>query len=281
MSLAVKTSHLCKSYGDHQVLTDVNLAVPEGAIYGFVGANGAGKTTTIRILLGLAAATKGDATVLGTTRGKLPPTPIPGVSYLPDVPNISPWLGAHDALMFLAQVGDINPDLVSDRADELLDFVGLRHAPGKIGTFSRGMKQRLGIAAALVTAPKLLVLDEPTSALDPIGRADVLAIIKQLTGQATVMFSTHILKDVQKVSTHLGVLKHGHLIAQGSLDELLNADNSSRARLMVKTRPELSEKITEAIYALDPSAQIDPQPRDLEELFNTLNTNEQEGHDHD
>lgn len=281
MTCAVSTTNLCKSFGNHQVITDVNMEVPEGSIYGFVGANGAGKTTTIRILLGLAAATKGSANVLGTIRGSLPPTPISGVSYLPDVPHISPWLGARDALIFLARLANVPPDCASDRAHDLLDLVGLGRAPGKIGNFSRGMKQRLGIAAALVTAPRLLVLDEPTSALDPLGRADVLAVIKQLAGHATVIFSTHILKDVQNVSTHLGILRRGRLIAQGSLQELLEAGSQPYERLMITTRRDLSAAMRQGIYSIDPGAQIERQSRDLEELFATLNATQDRGKAHE
>ena len=161
MDLAVCTKDLSKIFGKHQVLNNINLRVPTGSCYGFVGANGAGKTTTMRILAGLAGASSGSATVLGVSRGKLPVKPIPGVSYLTDVPQISPWLRAKDALITLARLGGISPDLAAERSDELLNLVNLDKAPGRIGSFSRGMKQRMGIAAALVTAPKLLLIDEP------------------------------------------------------------------------------------------------------------------------
>ncbi len=272
MEWAVRTTHLCKTYGAHQVLHDVDLQVPQGSVYGFVGANGAGKTTTIRILLGLTSSTRGRATVLGTSRGSLPPTPIRGVSYLPDVPNMSPWLGAKDALISLARLDNVSSDIASQRADDLLDLVGLKHTPGKVGVFSRGMKQRLGIAAALVTAPQLLILDEPTSALDPVGRADVLAIIKELSGRATIMFSSHILADIEKVSTHIGVLHRGHLLAQGSIEELLKPAENSRSYFGLTTRTEYAEQIVNAVRAIDSQALIEAQHQGLERFYDDLTT---------
>ena len=269
MDLAVATRDLSKSFGKHRVLNSINLQVPKGSCYGFVGANGAGKTTTLRILAGLAAASNGSATVLGAKRGKLPVKPIPGVSYLPDVPQISPWLGAKDALITLARLGGISPDLAAERSDELLNLVNLDKAPGRIGSFSRGMKQRMGIAAALVTAPKLLLIDEPTSALDPIGRADVLGLLRELTGQVTIVFSSHILSDVAKVSTHVGILHRGSLLAQGQLGELVN-QQTKHVTLNVTVRSDLATAVTDAIYTLDAQAQIRPTFTGLDELFTKL-----------
>lgn len=269
MDLAVCTKDLSKTFGKHQVLNNINLRVPTGSCYGFVGANGAGKTTTMRILAGLAGASSGSATVLGVSRGKLPVKPIPGVSYLTDVPQISPWLKAKDALITLARLGGISPDLAAERSDELLNLVNLDKAPGRIGSFSRGMKQRMGIAAALVTAPKLLLIDEPTSALDPIGRADVLGLLRELTGKVTIVFSSHILSDVAKVSTHVGILHRGNLLAQGQLGELVS-QQTKHVTLDVTVRSDVATAVAEAIYRLDSAAKIHPTFTDLDELFTKL-----------
>lgn len=269
MDLAVSTKDLSKTFGKQKVLNNINLQVPTGSCYGFVGANGAGKTTTMRILAGLAGASSGSATVLGASRGKLPVRPIPGVSYLTDVPQISPWLRAKDALITLARLGGITPDLAAERSEELLNLVNLDKAPGRIGSFSRGMKQRMGIAAALVTAPKLLLIDEPTSALDPIVRADVLALLRELTGQVTIVFSSHILTDVAKVSTHAGILHRGNLLVQGQLDELLN-QKAKHVTLDVTVRSDVATAVSEAIYTLDPGAKINPTLTGLDELFSKL-----------
>ncbi|MBV7362911.1 ABC transporter ATP-binding protein [Actinomycetaceae bacterium TAE3-ERU4] len=270
MALAVFTQNLCKTYGGCQVLSDVNLKVPEGEVYGFVGANGAGKTTTIRILLGLAAATKGKASVLGVSRGVLPPSPVEGVAYLPDVPEISPWLGGVDAIVSLARLDGVPADVALTRAKDLLELVGLSNVPGRVGQYSRGMKQRLGIAASLVSAPKLLILDEPTSALDPLGRADTLAVIRELAGQATVIFSSHILADVEDVSTQVGILHKGILLAQGSLSEILESQGRSHTQLRVRIDAEKKDDVLAKIREVDPYARITRIPMGLEKLYEEL-----------
>ncbi|WP_253280813.1 ABC transporter ATP-binding protein [Arcanobacterium phocae] len=270
MEWAISTTDLNKTYGINRVLSDVNLKVPYGSIYGFIGANGAGKTTTIRILLGLAAATSGKAQVLGTERGTLPPTPLPGVSYLPDVPNLSPWLKARDALITLARLDGISSDIAAERANDLLDLVGLKNAPGKVGTFSRGMKQRLGIAAALVNAPKLLILDEPTSALDPLGRVNLLAIMSELAEHVTVMFSSHILSDVENICTHIGILHHGKLLAQGPLPSLLDGSPKTNEHLEITVSPANSTRVIEALKSIDSHIQVTKKNTGLEQLFDNL-----------
>lgn len=238
-ALAISTHNLSKSFHKHQVLHDLNLEVPRGSIYGFIGANGAGKTTTIRILLGLSAATSGSAHILGVPRGTLPARPIPGVAYLPDVPALNPWMDPQETLIFLGQLSGVPEDLAAERATSLLNLVGLAHARGTIGGFSRGMKQRLGIAATLIGVPDLIILDEPTSALDPLGRADILALIRDLRDHATVFFSSHVLGDVQQVSTHVGILHGGRLIAQGGLAELLDRFTPPISTLQIRASSEI------------------------------------------
>lgn len=223
---AVVIRNLVKTFGDHTALDGISLEVPKGSVYGFIGANGAGKTTTIRILLGLAKSTSGSVTVLGTARGELPTKPIEGVAYLPDVPSVYPWLSAMEAMTMLAGFSGVIEDIARDRSNDLLALVGLDRANGRVGSFSRGMKQRLGIAAALVSAPQLLVLDEPTSALDPLGRRDVMNLLKDLRGRTTVLFSSHLLGDVEEVCTHVGMIHAGQMIAQGTVDDVLSMSNA-------------------------------------------------------
>lgn len=275
--LAIKTTELSKSYKDKQILKGINLAVPTGACYGFIGANGAGKTTTIRILLGLASASSGQVEVLGHSRGRLPARPVAGVSYLPDVPHLSPWLGPKDALIMLAGLAGLEREQAAEQANDLLDLVGLRAARGKIGNFSRGMKQRLGIAAALVGAPKLLILDEPASALDPMGRADVLAILRQLKGRATVLFSSHQLSDVQGVCTHVGILHDGKLRAQGRLADLLEEAAAKGERTFsVRIAAEQVERFKQRMQQDFPTAQIGAGEEALQNAYEyfTGTTNE-------
>ena len=219
--MIVSTNGLTKSYGGRTVLDSVDIRVPEGAIYGFIGANGAGKTTTLKILMGLISATSGEATVMGMERGHLPVKPLDGIAYLPDVPEINSWLTAKEALLLFGSISGVDRNTAPDRAESLLKLVGLENTQLKVGGFSRGMKQRLGIAVALMGSPRLLILDEPTSALDPIGRAQVLEIIESLRGKTTVLFSSHLLADVQQVCSHVGILNRGQLLAQGTLEEVI------------------------------------------------------------
>lgn len=219
--MIVSTNGLTKSYGGRTVLDSVDIRVPEGAIYGFIGANGAGKTTTLKILMGLISATSGEATVMGMERGSLPVKPLDGIAYLPDVPEINSWLTAREALLLFGSISGVDRNTAPDRAESLLKHVGLENTQLKVGGFSRGMKQRLGIAVALMGSPRLLILDEPTSALDPIGRAQVLEIIESLRGKTTVLFSSHLLADVQQVCSHVGILNRGQLLSQGTLKEVI------------------------------------------------------------
>lgn len=272
---AITTVDLCKSFKTHEVLHDVNMHVPEGSIYGFIGANGAGKTTAIRILLGLSAATSGSVTILGHPRGPLPSTPVAGLAYLPDVPTLNPWMKPTQALVFLAELSGVDRYLASERATELLDMVGLGRAHGRVGGFSRGMKQRLGIAAALIGAPRLLVMDEPTSALDPLGRADVLAVLRELHGVATVLFSSHLLADVQEVCTHVGMLDGGRLIAEGPMDEILQqsppGDSTTFTLTVEIAQAETTERVVQ--NALDEAhlpTMLHREPATLQSIYEQL-----------
>lgn len=262
----ISTSGLTKRYGTHTVLDDVNLNVPEGAIYGFVGANGAGKTTTIKILLGLIEATSGEARVLGHKRGHLPASPIEGIAYLPDVPTISKWLTAREAMLAFAQLSGVDKRDARKRADALLDMVGLDGASGKVMSFSRGMRQRLGIALALVGSPRLLVLDEPTSALDPLGRVDVLEIIRSLRGKTTVVFSSHLLADVQNVCTHVGILDRGVLKAQGTIDEVM-ATTTATATLRVSGSRGQVEQARQLLRAETPDLRVEEEASSLQDAY--------------
>lgn len=233
--LALSAAGLTKRYGEHTALDGLNMSVPRGAIYGFIGSNGAGKTTTLRIALSLAAATSGTITVLGVERGRLPAPAVRGVSYLPDVPGLYPWLTAPEALRLAGDVSGTPRDVTDARIPAVLSTAGLARVRGRIGGFSRGMTQRLGIAAALISAPELLILDEPTSALDPLGRADVLALLASLRGKTTVLFSSHLLADVERVCTHVGMIHNGAMIAEGPIADVL-ARGSATGEYEVRLR---------------------------------------------
>jgi len=213
----IKTEGLCKYFRDKKALEGLNLEISKGVIFGYLGPNGAGKTTTIRILLNLAKPTRGTAYILGEdirrSRNYLRK-----IGFLPDVPNFYNFFTAREFLSFIGDITGIEDP--KRKIEEVLELVGLRNERGKIGTYSRGMKQRLGIAQALLSDPEILILDEPTSSLDPQGRKEVLDLIYSLKGEKTVFFSTHILTDVERICDRIGILKEGRLILEDSIENI-------------------------------------------------------------
>ena len=209
--MIIETRNLTKAYGSHLALDHVDLRVPRGGVYGLVGPNGSGKTTLLALLAGLRRPTSG-AIELAVGRAR--------VAVLPDTPQFEPWLTAREVVDLARHL--TAPGLPRARVDEVLAQAGLADAADRrVGGFSRGMLQRLGLAATVIGEPELLLLDEPCSALDPAGRREVLDLVKRLGGRATVLFSSHILADVQQVSDTVGVLRQGRLLYQGPLSELL------------------------------------------------------------
>ncbi len=217
---AIELSGLTKVYGQARALDGVDLAVPEGSVFGFLGPNGAGKTTTLRILTGLARATSGQARVFGTDVTDAGNDVRARIGFLPDVPGFYDWMIAEEFLRFAGSLFGVTGHVLDRRVDSLLDLAGLTDVRTKIGGYSRGMKQRLGVAQALINAPSLLMLDEPTSALDPIGRKEVLDMIASLAGRTTVFFSTHILSDVERVCDTVAILDHGRVVTAAPIEEL-------------------------------------------------------------
>jgi len=220
MSAAIRTTELTKVYGEKHALDSVDIVVEEGSIFGFLGPNGAGKTTTLHILTGLARPTSGSAQILGRDVASAGNSVRGQIGFLPDVPGFYEWMTAQEFLRFAGGLFGIARPVLDERLAMLLDLAGLGAVDTKIGGYSRGMKQRLGVAQALVNAPKLLLLDEPTSALDPMGRKDVLDMLMSLRGRTTVFFSTHILADVERVCDTVAILDRGRVVAQAPIDEL-------------------------------------------------------------
>ena len=220
MSTAIRTTGLTKVYDEKRALDSIDLAVEEGSIFGFLGPTGAGKTTTLRILTGLARATSGSVQILGRDLSTAGNSMRAEIGVLPDVPGFYEWMTAQEFMRFAGRLFGIGRGVLDERVGVLLDLAGLTDVDTKIGGYSRGMKQRLGVAQALVNAPRLLLLDEPTSALDPMGRKDVLDMLISLRGRTTVFFSTHILSDVERVCDTVAILDHGRVVAQAPIDEL-------------------------------------------------------------
>ena len=211
---------LTKLYGKARALDGVDLRVAEGSVFGFLGPNGAGKTTTLRILAGLARPTSGSARIFGHDVIREAGEVHALMGYLPDVPGFYKWMTADEFLDLSGRLFGLSGEVLHKRRDTLLDLAGLSGVTTRIGGYSRGMKQRLGVAQALINAPRILLLDEPTSALDPIGRREVLEMIAALAGRTTVFFSTHILADVERVCDTVAVLARGKVVEQAGIEEL-------------------------------------------------------------
>ena len=212
--------NLSKSFGNNKVIDGLSFSVPEHSIYGFIGQNGAGKTTTMKMILGLLKADSGKVAVCGEEVSFGQTNTNKYIGYLPDVPEFYPYMRPKEYLKLCGDITGMSSGKIKSRIDELLVLVGLSGVNKKIGSFSRGMKQRLGIAQALLNEPKLLICDEPTSALDPIGRKEILDILLSVKGKTTVVLSTHILADVERICDHVAVLNNGRLALCGTLSEI-------------------------------------------------------------
>lgn len=233
--LAIATTGLTKAFGRHTAVDSLDLTVPRASVFGFLGPNGSGKTTTIRMLLGLVTPTGGRAEVLGASVPDRLPQVLPRVGTLVEGPAFYPFLSGTANLRRLDTADPLAPPRTrAARIASALERVGLTHAAGKkVHAYSLGMKQRLGLAAALLTPRELLVLDEPTNGLDPQGTREVRALIRSLADDGTTVFvSTHLLAEVEQVCTHAAVLRAGRLVAQGTLDEL---QGTARRRVQVLT----------------------------------------------
>lgn len=214
---------LKKYYGSVHALDGLDITVEPGTVFGFLGPNGAGKTTTIRILTGLAHPTEGRAWVAGSEIGANGRDVARRIGYLPEEPAFYTWMTPREFLDHVGRVFGLSAGERAARATELLELVGLAEvAKRRIGGFSRGMRQRLGLAQAQVNKPEVLFLDEPVSALDPGGRKEVLELIEHLGGQCTVFMSTHILADVERVCDTIGIITDGRLVTQAPCEALMS-----------------------------------------------------------
>ncbi len=232
-ALAIDTRGLTKSFGKQVAVGDLDLAVPRGSVFGFLGPNGSGKTTTIRMLLGLVSATAGEIRMLGESMPDAGPAVLPRVGALVEGPALYPFLSGRGNLARFDSADRHSASRTrSARVDEALDRVGLSHAASKPAhAYSLGMKQRLGIANALLTPRELLILDEPSNGLDPQGTREVRNLIRRLAADGTTVFvSSHLLAEVEQLCTHVAVMSTGRLVTQGTLDEL-RAQGTARVHI--------------------------------------------------
>jgi ABC-2 type transport system ATP-binding protein len=221
---AIHAVGLTKHFGPVLALDRLDLEVPRGSIFGLLGPNGAGKTTTIRILTGLARPTSGTATVAGVEIGLDRPELRRRIGYLDQDPRFYGWMKGRELLELVARLHGFDGPELRRRVGAAVERAGLGPAAERrIGGYSGGMRQRLGIAQAVLHEPGLLFLDEPVSSLDPEGRRDLLALIEGLRGDATVVFSTHVLSDVERICDRIAIMDRGRLVTEGPLADLLAA----------------------------------------------------------
>lgn len=238
--VAIHTEGLTRRYGEVDALVDLDLSVPYGSIFGYLGRNGAGKTTTIRLLTGLAHPTRGRAWVAGyeTTNSSHRARRLFG--YLPQEPAFYSWMTGREFLTYISQLSSLPSDEGKVQVERVLEQTGLQKAAKRrIGGYSGGMKQRLAIAQALIGEPPVLLLDEPTSSLDPAGRHELLDMIASLKGEVTVFFSSHILSDIERVCDTIAVIHEGRLILVSEKEQLLEkyAVNAALLELDSKSLP--------------------------------------------
>ncbi|MBU1094743.1 MAG: ABC transporter ATP-binding protein [Firmicutes bacterium] len=227
MTIAVSTKNLSKDFKGNHAVDRLNIEVPEGSIYGFLGPNGAGKTTTLKMLTGMIEPSSGDIEIFGEKVIFGHQNFHNDIGFLPDVPGFYDWMSAKEYLLFCGSLYHIDKKESLNRTNDLLTLVGLtKQSNKKIGSYSRGMKQRLGIAQALINKPKIIFLDEPVSALDPIGRKEVIEIIGSLAGKVTVFFSTHILSDIEKICDRIIIIKDGKALLEDSIENIRKMSQS-------------------------------------------------------
>ncbi len=224
-SPVIETHELAKRYGRTVALAGLTMRVDRGEVFGFLGPNGAGKTTAVKLLLGLSRPSAGDGLLLGRPLGDREARR--RVGYLPELFRYQPWMKAREVLALHCALAGLPGRQRSTEIATALDIVGLASRAGdSVGTFSKGMHQRLGLGAALLGQPELVLLDEPTSALDPLGRADVRQIIRDARGRGTTVFlNSHLLSEVEVVCDRVAVVDAGRVIASGTLEELLGEDS--------------------------------------------------------
>jgi ABC-2 type transport system ATP-binding protein len=266
---AVETTDLTKVYGRKIRAVDrLKLSVRKGEVYGFLGPNGAGKTTTLRMLLGLVRATSGTAMVLGSAPGD--PERLVRVGAMVEEPAFYPFLSGRDNLRVLARFAGLSEDGI-DAALDAVDLLG--RGGNRFKTYSQGMRQRLGVAAALLKDPDLLILDEPTNGLDPAGMAEMRSLIRGLgSGDRTVLLSSHMLGEVQQICDRVGVISRGALIAEGAVDEL-----RGRGSVLVRAAPlaaarERAERLlgTGRVEVLDGTLRLESDPADTPRINREL-----------
>jgi ABC-2 type transport system ATP-binding protein len=232
MMAMIEVQHITRRYHEVDALKGISLSVRQGAVFGFLGPNGAGKTTLIKILAGLIKPTLGSFRINGVTNAATKKY----VGYLAQHPSFYPWMTGRELLRFSGELYGMSSTEIGQRILELLELCGIQHAADRrIGGYSGGMVQRLGIAQAILHRPRVTLLDEPVSALDPVGRKEVLELITRLREETTIFMSSHILEDVQRVCDEVAIVSHGSIILHGEVKPLLQSHARPRMSLEFAT----------------------------------------------
>jgi len=232
----IAVSNLYKSFGEKIAVNNLNMEVQEGNIYGFLGPNGAGKTTTLRMLAGLARPDKGEIRIydkkiiFGKQYGFK-------IGYLHDAPEFPAYMSGRSFLRFMGELCGFKGKKLNSRVDEVLELVGLNNEKSSVGGYSRGMKQRLGVAQALIGSPKVMIMDEPFSALDPLGRKEIIDLIKSISSMVTVLFSTHILSDADRICDTIGIINNGRLLIEADKEEMKKKFSARKIVLTFDSAP--------------------------------------------
>jgi len=254
----LQVSYLQKNYGDHEVIKNIDFQIDYGECVALLGPNGAGKTTILKMLLDITKPTGGQILFQGERHDQKRQF----IGYLPQHPTFYSWMTGKELLVFMGGLSNIDKESLEQRINELLDLVGLSNAENKqIGTYSGGMKQRLGIAQALIHQPKLLLMDEPVSALDPLGRRDMLELLKVIKQKSTILFSTHILHDAEELCDKILILNKGKLLVNDSINQVIKHNQQPvfiiQAPRVSEWAPQLvNEDIVESIVQTGSSVKV-------------------------
>jgi len=253
MASAISCEGLTKRYGDVLALDHLSLDVPAGAIFGFLGPNGAGKTTALRLFTGLAFPESGRATIAGVNVAAGDVSLHRRYSFLDQSPQYYGWMRGRELLEFVGQLFGLRGAALRSRVDEVLALTGLTEgAKRRIGGYSGGMRQRLGLAQALINEPEVLFLDEPVSALDPEGRHDILDVIAGLRGRSTVFMSSHVLADIERVCDAVAIINKGRLIVSSTVADL--QDRYAQPIFTFEPEPGQDERVQRLLAALREAA---------------------------
>ncbi|WP_313431551.1 ABC transporter ATP-binding protein [Siminovitchia terrae] len=231
----LQVSQLQKKYGNHEVVQQIDFHINQGECVALLGPNGAGKTTIIKMILDINKLTGGQILINGNNHGEMRKY----IGYLPQHPTFYSWMTGKELLKFMGGLSIIEKEVLEQRIHELLELVGLNGMENQpIGTYSGGMKQRLGIAQALIHQPKLLIMDEPVSALDPLGRRDILDLLKVIKQKSTILFSTHILHDAEELCDKMLIINKGKLLVNGSINQIIQ---QTQKHMFIIQAPRISE----------------------------------------